>query len=93
VRTTVRVLPIPCFTRARTAIRARRSAAALGLRGRARPANDPAERARWAITKQIQSAIDRLDRAHPALARHLRTSIKTGRYCSYEPERLIEWQL
>lgn len=67
--------------------------AAYGLGGRVRRANDPVERARSTITKQIHSAIARLDTAHPALARHLTNSVSTGRYCRYAPERRITWSL
>jgi hypothetical protein len=67
--------------------------AAYGLAGRVRRANDPIERARSTVTKQIHSAIARLDTAHPALARHLTNSVSTGRYCSYAPERPITWSL
>jgi hypothetical protein len=60
---------------------------------RPRHTNDPAERARWAVTKQVQTAIDRINRVHPSLARHLRTSIKTGRFCTYAPETPVDWHL
>jgi tetratricopeptide (TPR) repeat protein len=67
--------------------------AAYGLGGRIRRTHDRAERARTAVKKRLQSALDRLDRAHPSLARHLRNSIRTGRFCSYQPEQATTWEL
>lgn len=67
--------------------------AAYGLGGRVRRGNDPAERARSTVTKQIHGAIARIDKAHPSLALHLTNSVRTGRYCSYVPESSVGWQL
>lgn len=67
--------------------------AAYGLSGRVRRAHDPVERARWAVTKRVHASLDRLDRSHPSLARHLRNSLRTGRFCSYQPEQPIMWEL
>ena len=67
--------------------------AAYGLGGRARRAGDPAERARKAVTERIRDAVAKVGREHPALHRHLKASIKTGAYCSYQPERPTVWQL
>jgi len=66
---------------------------ALGFGGRARITGDPAERARWAVTKQVRNAIARIDKVHPDLARHLKASVRTGRFCTYEPEHPTEWML
>jgi len=68
-------------------------AAALGLGGRARAGGDPVERARKAVSMRIAAAIKSIDHAHPPLGRHLRASIRTGRYCVYEPEVDVTWQL
>jgi tetratricopeptide (TPR) repeat protein len=65
--------------------------AAYGLGGRARRGNDPVERARSTVTKQIHSAIARIERAHPVLALHLANSVRTGRFCSYVPEHPVIW--
>ena len=46
---------------------------------------DAAERARSTVTWRIRNAIKKLEPAHPALARHLGHSIKTGVFCSYTP--------
>lgn len=64
---------------------------AYGLSGRARLAHDPAERARKAVARRIGTAIDAVERVHPALARHLRLTVRTGRVCRYEPEQPVEW--
>ncbi|WP_166352576.1 ATP-binding protein [Phytoactinopolyspora limicola] len=68
-------------------------AAAYGLGGRARHGNDPAERARSTVAKRVHSAIARIGEQHPALARHLTNSVRTGLYCSYTPEQSTGWQL
>ena len=66
-------------------------AAAYGLGGRARRAGDPAERARKAVTERIRDAVGKIARQTPALGRHLKASIHTGAFCSYEPERPVTW--
>lgn len=72
---------------------ARELAAALGLGGRARATGDPAERARKAVTQRIRNSLMRLADAHPELAAHLDRSIRTGRFCTYRPERPLDWSL
>ena len=62
-----------------------------GLGGRGRKMGDAAERARSAVTWRIRHAIKKLEPAHPALARHLGHSIKTGVFCSYTPEKETRW--
>jgi len=64
---------------------------ATGLGGRDRKMGDAAERARTAVTWRIRHAIKKLEAAHPALARHLGHSIKTGVFCSYSPEKVTRW--
>lgn len=70
-------------------------AAATGLGGRARPAGSAAERARVNVTKSIKSTLDRLEAQLPALAHHLRTTVRTGTFCAYIPDPLDppEWDL
>jgi hypothetical protein len=68
-------------------------AAAFGLGGKARRLADPAERARKAVANRIRDAVSRIQASHPALGRHLRTSIRTGTFCSYEPERTVTWEV
>lgn len=64
---------------------------ATGLGGRSRRLGDDAERARKAVRERIRDTIRRLDRTHPALAAHLRDSVKTGATCSYEPPDPVTW--
>jgi hypothetical protein len=64
-------------------------------RGREGPAGataDPAERARRAVGTRIRLSIERIDAVHPALGRHLRHSVRTGTFCSYEPEVPTNWK-
>jgi hypothetical protein len=64
-----------------------------GLGGRARGTGTPAERARQAVTWRIRQSVGRLERAHPALAAHLRRFIRTGTFCSYAvPEGSARWR-
>ncbi|HEX2240694.1 MAG TPA: hypothetical protein VHJ82_06095, partial [Actinomycetota bacterium] len=64
---------------------------AYGIGGRARRTPDHVERARKAVTRRVRDALSRIERVHPALGRHLHASVRTGVFCSYEPERDIVW--
>jgi pimeloyl-ACP methyl ester carboxylesterase len=66
-------------------------ASAYGLGGRPRRTPDHVERARKAVTRRLRDVVARIDRAHPALGRHLDASVHTGVYCSYAPERDLVW--
>jgi hypothetical protein len=66
---------------------------ALGLGGRRRLLGDDSERARKAIRARIRLTLDRIEKEHPNLARHLRASVRTGTFCSYDPERPVTWQV
>jgi hypothetical protein len=68
-------------------------AAAYGLGGRARPAGDPAERMRKAVTNQIRRTLDRIRTAHPDLGHHLSIALRTGFLCTYRPEHPVAWRL
>ena len=68
-------------------------ASALGLGGRARRGGSTAERARSAVTHRIRATVRRLGEEHPELGRHLDTSVTTGTYCTYRPEREVTWAL
>ena len=61
-------------------------ARAVGLGGRDRRAAAHAERARLNATRAIRAAIANVARVHPSLGRHLVSTIRTGRYCSYTPD-------
>ena len=69
--------------------------AAVGLGGRDRKAASQAERARLSVTKAIKSAVTRIGEADAALGRHLVTTIRTGIYCSYNPDPRVatDWDL
>jgi tetratricopeptide (TPR) repeat protein len=69
-------------------------ARAVGLGGRDRRAASHAERARLNVTRAIKTALDNIARNHPPLGGHLRSTIRTGRYCSYtpDPRAPITWE-
>ena len=64
----------------------------LGLNGRNRRLNDAAERARSAVTWRIRHAIKKVSATHPELGRHLSNSVRTGIFCTYQPERPTHWR-
>jgi tetratricopeptide (TPR) repeat protein len=61
-------------------------ARAVGLGGRDRPAASSAEKARLNVTRAIRSAVQRLAGANPQLGDHLRLTVRTGTFCSYQPD-------
>ena len=67
--------------------------AAYGLGGRSRRTPDHVERARKAVSRRLRDAITRIAHAHPRFGRHLDASIRTGAFCSYQPERDTEWTI
>lgn len=67
--------------------------AAIGLKGKTRNASDPIEKVRSAVTWRIRNVITKLEKSHPELARHFDLSIKTGTFCSYNPEKRMDWIL
>jgi tetratricopeptide (TPR) repeat protein len=74
---------------------ARELAAAVGLGGRDRVAASASERARVNVTRAVKSTLARIAAHSPALGSHLEKTVKTGTYCSYEPDPRIpvNWQL
>jgi tetratricopeptide (TPR) repeat protein len=56
-------------------------------------AGDPADQARLAVGTRIHISLDRIERAAPPVGRHLRTAIRTGTFCSYEPDEPVLWRL
>ncbi len=68
-------------------------AGGVGLGGRARPTGSSAERARTTVTTRVKDALRRLDTAHPEAARHLRRSLRTGTFCSYDPDPATTWDV
>jgi non-specific serine/threonine protein kinase len=69
-------------------------ASAVGLGGRNRRIGSEAERARSAVTKRIKDSINKIGEALPSLRRHLAARVKTGYFCSYNPnpERPVAWK-
>jgi tetratricopeptide (TPR) repeat protein len=65
---------------------------AVGLGGRVRMEGDPVDRARKSVTMRIRAAVRAIEQVDPALSRHLRNAIKTGRTCAYEPETPVRWR-
>jgi len=61
-------------------------ASAVGLGARDRRTGSTAERARSAVTNRIRGSIKKIVDAIPSLGRHLATTIKTGYFCSYNPD-------
>jgi len=45
------------------------------------------------VTVRLRDALARIDRAHPVLGRHLRSSVRTGTWCVYAPESPTPWKL
>jgi hypothetical protein len=70
-------------------------AGAVGLRGRDRRAASQSERARVAATRNLRAVIQRAAEVHPSLGRHLEVTIRTGTYCSYQPDPRVpvEWTI
>ena len=69
-------------------------ARAVGLGGRARRSGSRVERARVNVTRTIALALRRIAAQHPALGAHLARTVRTGIFCSYNPDPRapIEWQ-
>ena len=59
---------------------------AVGLGGRNRRAVSASERARQSIGKTIKSVLDRIAESDAGLAELFARSIKTGNFCSYQPD-------
>jgi two-component sensor histidine kinase len=68
-------------------------ASAVSADGRNRRISAEAQRARLAVTKRIKESLWKIRTVNPALARHLSKALKTGYFCSYEPdpERPVRW--
>ena len=59
---------------------------AFGLSGRSGKAGSAAEQARVNVTKNIGRALDQIEAKHQSLGRFLKSTIKTGIFCSYQPD-------
>jgi hypothetical protein len=45
------------------------------------------------VTARVRDAVRRIAAHDPELGRHLDRSIRTGTFCSYEPETPVAWRL
>lgn len=68
---------------------------ATGLGGRTRKVGGEAERARTSVTKAIKGAVGRIAASSEVLGRHLDTTLRTGLYCSYNPDERVpvNWEV
>jgi hypothetical protein len=68
---------------------------AAGLGGRIRTTGGSSERARTSVARSLRYALAELAACHPGVAEHLRTSVRTGTYCSYQPDPYarVDWTL
>ena len=55
-------------------------------RSRSRPTHADGERARVRATRAIRAALRKIEQHHPALARYLNATVRTGSSCVYVPE-------
>jgi hypothetical protein len=65
---------------------------AYGLGGRTRRQGGTAERARTAVTARIRDAVRAVEAAVPPLGRHLTNAVRTGAFCSYDPDEPVLWE-
>ena len=63
----------------------------LGLKGKVRKSHDNIDKTRSAVTWRIRNAIQKIEKAHPVLGKHLSASVRTGIFCSYVPEKPVKW--
>jgi hypothetical protein len=61
-------------------------AVGVGLGGRDRKASSQSERARISVTKAVKDSLKKIADNEGLLGGHLRTSLRTGTYCSYSPD-------
>jgi tetratricopeptide (TPR) repeat protein len=68
---------------------------AVGLGGRTRRAGSAAERARLNVGRALSAALKRIGAQERALGEHLTATVRTGLFCSYNPDpRLpVRWEL
>jgi tetratricopeptide (TPR) repeat protein len=70
----------------------RQLAQAFGLGGRSRTAASAAERARLNVTRALRAALARLAEALPEVGPVLDRRVRTGLYCTYEPDAAeVRW--
>ena len=73
----------------------RELAGAFGLGGRHRLSGSMSERARASVTRALRYAVARIAEHHPAMAAHIRHTVRTGTYCCYAPDPRLppQWDL
>jgi hypothetical protein len=59
---------------------------AFGLGGRARRTGSNVERARVNVQRRLKHALERIAKECPAAGKHLDWAIRTGSFCSYQPD-------
>jgi hypothetical protein len=66
----------------------------MGLHPDRKPAGADPHLVRLRITKAIKAAARKISTQHPALGHHLRTTIRTGSFCSYlpDPTQPVRWR-
>jgi hypothetical protein len=54
----------------------------------------PPRRARDNISKSLRACLKRIEQTHPALGAHLATTVRTGYFCSYQPNpgTRVDWR-
>lgn len=57
-----------------------------GLGGRDRAFSSDSERARASVTRALRYAMTRISSHHPPFVEHLERALRTGTYCSYDPD-------
>jgi hypothetical protein len=67
--------------------------AAYGVGHHARASSGEIEKARKAVAYRIRAALEKIKKANPTLWRHLFITVKTGIFCSYNPEKPATWRL
>jgi 7-cyano-7-deazaguanine synthase in queuosine biosynthesis len=63
-----------------------------GRRGKIRNVDRDERRARQSVGKAIERSISLIEKAHEALGRHLRNTVKINGVCVYEPDGTVVWR-
>jgi hypothetical protein len=64
-----------------------------GKGGKARPQNDPYEQARGKVRAAVKVVVDKIKIDHDKLYKHFHLFLKVGSYCSYTPEKPMDWRI
>jgi hypothetical protein len=68
-------------------------AAAYRVSQHASKSSSAVEKARKAVTARIHTVLGKIQQPHPALWQHLCSTLKTGTFCTYNPEQPTTWQV